>query len=65
MAEVFVVDGVTHEEVENQLHKFRDSIRVLNTFQPQGITIFVFLILYYVFLISIKILNASLSLKDP
>ncbi|XP_077285746.1 ATPase phospholipid transporting 8B [Arctopsyche grandis] len=36
MVEVFVVDGVTHEEVEQQLKKYRDAIRVVNTFQPQG-----------------------------
>ncbi|CAH0724955.1 unnamed protein product, partial [Brenthis ino] len=36
MAEVFVVDGVSHDDVERQLAKCRDSIRVVNTFLPHG-----------------------------
>lgn len=36
MAEVFIIDGGSHEEVERQLGKCRDSIRVVNTFQPHG-----------------------------
>ncbi|XP_044736525.1 probable phospholipid-transporting ATPase IM isoform X3 [Chrysoperla carnea] len=34
MIELFIVDGVTHEEVEQQLRQFRESIRIINTFQP-------------------------------
>lgn len=36
MVEVFIVDGITHEEVEQQIDRFRDSIRVVNTYQPHG-----------------------------
>ncbi|XP_050349752.1 probable phospholipid-transporting ATPase IM isoform X2 [Nymphalis io] len=36
MAEVFVIDGVAHDDVERQLAKCRDSIRVVNTFLPHG-----------------------------
>ncbi|XP_063539621.1 probable phospholipid-transporting ATPase IM [Cydia strobilella] len=36
MAEVFVIDGVAHDDVERQLAKCRDSIRVVNTFLPPG-----------------------------
>ncbi|XP_063830250.1 probable phospholipid-transporting ATPase IM [Ostrinia nubilalis] len=37
MAEVFVIDGVSHDDVDRQLAKCRDSIRVVNTFLPHGI----------------------------
>ncbi|RVE54299.1 hypothetical protein evm_001126 [Chilo suppressalis] len=36
MAEVFVIDGVSHDDVDRQLAKCRDSIRVVNTFLPHG-----------------------------
>ncbi|XP_045538924.1 phospholipid-transporting ATPase ID isoform X1 [Papilio machaon] len=36
MAEVFIIDGVTHDDVDRQLAKSRDSIRVVNTFLPYG-----------------------------
>ncbi|XP_052752328.1 phospholipid-transporting ATPase ID isoform X4 [Galleria mellonella] len=36
MAEVFVIDGVSHDDVERQLAKCRDSIRVVNTFLPHA-----------------------------
>ncbi|XP_047532184.1 probable phospholipid-transporting ATPase IM isoform X3 [Vanessa atalanta] len=36
MAEVFVIDGVAHDDVDRQLAKCRDSIRVVNTFLPHG-----------------------------
>ncbi|GBP31603.1 Phospholipid-transporting ATPase ID [Eumeta japonica] len=36
MAEVFVIDGSTHDEVERQLAKCRDSIRIVNTYLPSG-----------------------------
>lgn len=36
MAEVFIIDGMTYDEVERQLAKCRDSIRVVNTFLPHG-----------------------------
>ena len=42
MAEVFVVDGVAHDDVDRQLAKCRDSIRVVNTFLPHG--------MYYAFI---------------
>ncbi|XP_060804659.1 probable phospholipid-transporting ATPase IM isoform X1 [Amyelois transitella] len=36
MAEVFVIDGIAYDDVERQLAKCRDSIRVVNTFLPHG-----------------------------
>ncbi|XP_012548814.1 probable phospholipid-transporting ATPase IM [Bombyx mori] len=36
MAEVFVVDGASYDDVNKQLAKCRDSIRVVNTFMPHG-----------------------------
>ncbi|KPI99699.1 putative phospholipid-transporting ATPase IM [Papilio xuthus] len=36
MAEVFIIDGVTHDDVDRQLAKSRESIRVVNTFLPYG-----------------------------
>ncbi|KAL4710938.1 hypothetical protein ACJJTC_017903 [Scirpophaga incertulas] len=36
MAEVFVIDGVSYDDVDRQLAKCRDSIRVVNTFLPHG-----------------------------
>ncbi|KAJ8718438.1 hypothetical protein PYW08_002675 [Mythimna loreyi] len=38
MAEVFVIDGVSYDDVDRQLAKCRDSIRVVNTFLPHGST---------------------------
>ncbi|XP_045484155.1 probable phospholipid-transporting ATPase IM isoform X2 [Pieris rapae] len=38
MAEVFVIDGSSHDDVDRQLAKCRDSIRVVNTFLPHGST---------------------------
>ncbi|CAB3244555.1 unnamed protein product [Arctia plantaginis] len=38
MAEVFIVDGLSYDDVDRQLAKFRDSIRVVNTFLPHGST---------------------------
>ncbi|CAD7087029.1 unnamed protein product [Hermetia illucens] len=34
LADVFVVDGSTFEEVEKQLRKFKESIKIINTFHP-------------------------------
>ncbi|XP_050676158.1 probable phospholipid-transporting ATPase IM isoform X4 [Leptidea sinapis] len=34
MAEVFIIDGASHDDVDRQLAKSRDSIRVVNTFLP-------------------------------
>lgn len=36
MAEVFVIDGVSYDDVDRQLAKCKDSIRVVNTFLPHG-----------------------------
>ncbi|VVC99614.1 unnamed protein product [Leptidea sinapis] len=36
MAEVFIIDGASHDDVDRQLAKSRDSIRVVNTFLPHG-----------------------------
>ncbi|XP_068622794.1 probable phospholipid-transporting ATPase IM isoform X2 [Battus philenor] len=38
MAEVFIIDGASHDDVARQLAKCRDSIRVVNTFLPCGST---------------------------
>ncbi|XP_055698047.1 phospholipid-transporting ATPase ID isoform X4 [Phlebotomus papatasi] len=34
LVDVFVVDGVTLDEVEQQLRKFKESIKIINTFHP-------------------------------
>lgn len=34
LLDLFVVDGSTHEEVEQQLRKFKESIRIVTTFSP-------------------------------
>ncbi|XP_026741089.1 probable phospholipid-transporting ATPase IM isoform X3 [Trichoplusia ni] len=36
MAEVFVIDAASYDDVDRQLAKCRDSIRVVNTFLPHG-----------------------------
>ncbi|KOB65183.1 Phospholipid-transporting atpase 1 (Aminophospholipid flippase 1), partial [Operophtera brumata] len=36
MAEVFIIDGASYDDVDKQLAKCRDSIRVVNTFLPHG-----------------------------
>lgn len=38
MMDVFIVDASTYDEVHQQLLKFRDSIKIYNTFQPQSQT---------------------------
>ncbi|XP_055690587.1 phospholipid-transporting ATPase ID isoform X4 [Lutzomyia longipalpis] len=37
LVDVFVVDGVTLDEVEQQLRKFKESIKIINTFHPGGV----------------------------
>lgn len=37
LADVFVVDGSTLEEVDKQLKKFKESIKIVNTFHPNAI----------------------------
>lgn len=34
MIDVFVVDGVTKQEVDQQLKKYRESIKIVNTYHP-------------------------------
>lgn len=37
MADVFIVDGTSKSEVELQLRKFKESIKIVNTFHPAGV----------------------------
>jgi hypothetical protein len=37
MMDVFIVDGITKVEVEEQLKKFKQSIKIVNTFHPTSI----------------------------
>lgn len=37
MVDVFIVDGITKAEVEQQLRKFKESIKIVNTFHPPGV----------------------------
>lgn len=37
MVDVFIVDGITKTEVEQQLRKFKESIKIVNTFHPPGV----------------------------
>lgn len=34
LIDVFVVDGITQDEVEKQLIKFKESVKIVNTFHP-------------------------------
>lgn len=34
LVDVFVVDGTTLDEVEKQLRKFKESVKIVNTFHP-------------------------------
>lgn len=34
MAEVFIIDGATIEEVEKQINQFNESIRIVSRFRP-------------------------------
>lgn len=36
LVDVFIVDGTTADEVQLQLQRFRDSIRIVNTYQPRS-----------------------------
>lgn len=36
MVDVFIVDASSYDEVQQQLLKFRDSIKIVNTFQPRS-----------------------------
>ncbi|XP_053679625.1 phospholipid-transporting ATPase ID [Anopheles nili] len=37
MADVFVIDGITKGEVEQQLRKYMDSLRIVNTYHPSNV----------------------------
>lgn len=37
MVDVFIVDGFSKSEVEQQLKKFKESIKIVNTFHPPGV----------------------------
>lgn len=34
LIDVFIVDGTTQDEVEKQLIKFKESVKIVNTFHP-------------------------------
>lgn len=36
LIDVFVVDGSTQDEVEKQLIKFKESVKIVNTFHPKS-----------------------------
>lgn len=36
MLDVFIVDGTTFDEVHQQLLKFKDNIRIVNTYHPRS-----------------------------
>lgn len=36
LIDVFIVDGTTHDEVEKQLLKFKESVKIVNTFHLPG-----------------------------
>ncbi|XP_050068000.1 phospholipid-transporting ATPase ID isoform X5 [Anopheles maculipalpis] len=37
MVDVFVIDGITKSEVEQQLRKYMDSLRIVNTYHPANV----------------------------
>lgn len=36
LVDVFIVDGISMEEVEQQLKKFKESIKIVNTYHPMS-----------------------------
>lgn len=34
MVDVFIIDGLTKAEVEQQLRKYMESLRIVNTYHP-------------------------------
>lgn len=36
MVDIFIVDASTYDEVKQQLMKFRENIRIVNTYQPRS-----------------------------
>ena len=36
MVDVFIVDGISKLEVDQQLRKFKESIQIVNTYHPPG-----------------------------
>lgn len=42
LIDVFTVDGVTQDEVEKQLIKFKESVKIVNTFHAPSKKIFSF-----------------------
>lgn len=36
LVDVFIVDASTYDEVHQQLLKFKENIKIVNTFQPQS-----------------------------
>lgn len=63
MIDVFVVDGITKLEVETQLKKFRESIKIVNTYQPN--CKFEHLIICIFVLMLLLRTKALLSLLEP
>lgn len=63
MIDVFVVDGITKLEVETQLKKFRESIKIVNTYQPnckfEHLIIWIFVLM---FILRTKVLESARSL---
>lgn len=37
MVDVFIVDGISKFDVDQQLRKFKESIKIVNTFHPAGV----------------------------
>ena len=37
MVDIFIVDGISKSDVEQQLRKFKESIKIVNTFHPPGV----------------------------
>lgn len=49
LVDVFIVDGITMEEVEQQLKKFKESIKIVNTYHPMSkIVNGFFLLLFFI-----------------
>lgn len=49
LVDVFIVDGITMEEVEQQLKKFKESIKIVNTYHPMSnkSKVYVFFLFFY------------------
>lgn len=47
LVDVFVVDGTTMDEVEKQLRKFKESVKIVNTYHPPSNLFLIFFVKFF------------------